>query len=72
MKRLQLLTPLLFLYLLSACESAAEPNEDLYGTWVETQTQGEVVFRENGTVHWNGGSVHTLGALEAGCHYRRA
>jgi hypothetical protein len=60
MKRLQLITPLIFLCLLSACESTAEPNEDLYGTWVETQTQGEVVFRENGTVHWNG----TAGSYE--------
>ena len=56
MKRLQLLTPLIFLCLISACGGAesVEPNKNLFGTWVETQTKGEVVFREDETVNWRG------------------
>jgi hypothetical protein len=58
MKRLQLITALSLISLLSGCggggEKTAEPNKNLYGTWVEPQTKGEVVFRRNSTVNWNG------------------
>jgi hypothetical protein len=56
MKRLQLITALSLISLLSACGGAepVAPNKNLYGTWVETQTKGELVFRENRTVNWNG------------------
>ena len=58
MTHLQLVTALILCSLLIACEGgetvSATPNENLYGTWIETLTLGEVVFREDGTVNWKG------------------
>ncbi len=55
MQRIQLATVFMFASVLAACGSKdIKPEPRVYGIWVDPVTDGEVIFRDDGTMTWFG------------------